>query len=639
MDAAKLKVSVEPFQHGKVTYLPMAPGTSKGKSRGRSLLRLQITNKEPANVEVQSVDIAFPGSAVPSETKSIGMNIGPGSTAMWWFPTPADDVLFDLPGPTKIELRFECAGFDDPTIVDHPFAPHASPGPRGTYLFPASTDDLEVGEFWNVNGCTHGTGEQGSQSFAYDMGVWGVDHATGVYGWNRPGTGGTENEHLRVWGKQIRAMANGVVIEALNDCPGNPAPLSWTDDADLAAQLAEQQANFWGSYTNGGAGNHLYVRHDDEVVLYAHMQEDSIPKAVAKKGATVTAGQVIGLAGNSGSSSAPHLHIHAIRGTAPEAGPLAPIVLRDAWAVDNDLFQSSPVQGHWSRLSRRGIPEGSTAEWWVGDVFVSPSTRGPQWPEIVELHVPEAKYQVLVTSMKSNGFRPVWIESYTIQAAFPPMIRTFFNVIFRPALGVAWEARHGLDGDEYQAEYVTWVEEKGYRIAHLESYWSVARGRLCYAPVFVKEAGAPQAAYHDRTKAQHQELLDDLTGEQGFVPVSISVVPVDGERRYTGLYEQRDAGIFEARSTLSIADYQTTFNSNHAAGRSLVYLNSYIFQGEIQIVAIWHQNAPAGAANHHLDRTEFQADLVTQRNSRRYLRCVTGYQRGSDANWAALWTR
>ena len=55
-------------------------------------------------------------------------------------------------------------------------------------------------------------------------------------------------------------------------------------------------------------GNHVSIQTaPEEFLTLAHMQPGSITVA---KGDTVTTGQLLGLAGNSGNSSEPHLHIH-----------------------------------------------------------------------------------------------------------------------------------------------------------------------------------------------------------------------------------------------------------------------------------------------------------------------------------------
>ena len=55
-------------------------------------------------------------------------------------------------------------------------------------------------------------------------------------------------------------------------------------------------------------GNAVFVQHrEDEVSVLAHLKLDSIK---VKVGDNVARGQLIGLCGNSGNSSEPHLHYH-----------------------------------------------------------------------------------------------------------------------------------------------------------------------------------------------------------------------------------------------------------------------------------------------------------------------------------------
>jgi len=61
MAAAKIGLTVEPFESGKVAYAKLAPITAKAKARGRVFLRLDITNKERSKVTVSSVTVSFPG--------------------------------------------------------------------------------------------------------------------------------------------------------------------------------------------------------------------------------------------------------------------------------------------------------------------------------------------------------------------------------------------------------------------------------------------------------------------------------------------------------------------------------------------------------------------------------------------------
>ncbi len=100
-------------------------------------------------------------------------------------------------------------------------------------------------------------------------------------------TDGARNEDYYAFGREILAPADGVVtdvIEGVRDNqPGSMNPYS-------------------------ALGNAVFIRHRDyEVSVFAHFQQGSIR---VKVGDAVKTGQVLGLCGNSGNSSEPHLHYH-----------------------------------------------------------------------------------------------------------------------------------------------------------------------------------------------------------------------------------------------------------------------------------------------------------------------------------------
>ena len=111
------------------------------------------------------------------------------------------------------------------------------------------------------------------------------------------------NRSYWAWGKTVRAVADGVVIDVVED---------QLDRGGLQASTAPCLF---------APANRVVVRHEGGVhTAYLHLQQNSVP---VEKGARVKAGEWIGKVGNSGHSSEPHLHFFAFRRA--ENGALQPV--------------------------------------------------------------------------------------------------------------------------------------------------------------------------------------------------------------------------------------------------------------------------------------------------------------------------
>jgi hypothetical protein len=224
------------------------------------------------------------------------LSIKPGEKGRVLVP---DDLLHNYPLPDSVTVEMFFEDFYLPITLTAPLAPYINqPSPMGSYRFPGKRENLEqLGAqcYWST------AADQGSleaahrdsstQRFAYDLGVrcWNEDKQA----WSkfRPGTDGSKNEDYWIFGLPIYAMHDGVVYACTRDEPENTVGIK------------------------GANGNGLAIQHGvDEYVNYAHMQQNTIPQEICFPGATVSAGQYLGNAGNSGSSYNPHLHTQVQRG-------------------------------------------------------------------------------------------------------------------------------------------------------------------------------------------------------------------------------------------------------------------------------------------------------------------------------------
>jgi murein DD-endopeptidase len=108
-----------------------------------------------------------------------------------------------------------------------------------------------------------------------------------------------DNRNYYAYGAEILAVADGVVTETLDGVPQN------VPGETHAVPITPENVG----------GNHVVLDiGDGHYAFYAHLQPGSLR---VKLGDRVRRGEVIGLVGNTGNSSEPHLHFHISNATSP----------------------------------------------------------------------------------------------------------------------------------------------------------------------------------------------------------------------------------------------------------------------------------------------------------------------------------
>lgn len=149
-----------------------------------------------------------------------------------------------------------------------------------------------------------------------------------------------DGDHLKqfyAYGRPILAPAGGEVIEAVTTLPDN-AP-GKMDPAHPA-------------------GNHILLdMGNNEYLLLAHMQPGSV---TVKRGERVERGQTVGLCGNSGNTSEPHLHIHVQDKPYLFRDALGLPAIFDGYVSDGrEVTNGSPVQGEIISAEQPPVREAS----------------------------------------------------------------------------------------------------------------------------------------------------------------------------------------------------------------------------------------------------------------------------------------
>ncbi|HEY9046086.1 MAG TPA: M23 family metallopeptidase [Ohtaekwangia sp.] len=376
MPKPNLTIAVEPVLDNKLRYLAQAPSFNGGIARSKIIVRLRITNNENKKVQVTHIAFHFPDSNIPKKgmeavTKAIAPDDRPGEstidingwinphiTATWSNGTVNLDAdgtqqvfnqcYIDNPAPKKISIHVQCADFSEVVVTkDFEMAPYTSPTTEGAFLFPFSVADIKSGEYF-VTRSEHwaNEGAYGLQIYAHDVFLEGSVNGENISPYKDGITKPTKNADFRIWGVPVRAMADGIVIEAIDDTPAN------TYTGEFPPSPVPDP-------------NHVWVKHGDVYVYYTHFQQHSIPAELKPTAQNpkpfVRAGEMLGRAGNSGRASGPHTHVQCSYGA--QKGVLIPFPFRKAWIVDKEKSDPPKNNSKWVRLDAEGIPKEYVAIW------------------------------------------------------------------------------------------------------------------------------------------------------------------------------------------------------------------------------------------------------------------------------------
>jgi hypothetical protein len=151
------------------------------------------------------------------------------------------------------------------------------------------------------------------------------------------------------YGATIIAVADSTVVETLDRLEDQP-PGNLPDPKTITLENVD--------------GNHIVLDlGHGKYAFYAHLQRHSLRVAV---GDHVKRGQTLALLGNTGNTSAPHLHFHLMDGTSVLGSSGLPYVF--------DKFELA------GQLSKAQFDASELADGWNKDLYATPSARKLEFP-------------------------------------------------------------------------------------------------------------------------------------------------------------------------------------------------------------------------------------------------------------------
>lgn len=311
------------------------------------------------NAEVTDVTFRYPGSGIPETSNTpkqfidtdVDEDDDADTTVNWTLMPGANqrvaihhglDTDLPTPLPATVEIDFEFNNDGNPLTLTFNLAFYENAVPLKAHFFPAKAEDLDSGELWywatrHTVDSGGGLGglinpSTGSQRYALDMGVVAWNGSA----WSESFDGTwDENTDFRVWDKPLYAMGDGVVVACYRGEP-DESPKGF-DEVDF----------------HFGFGNSLFIQYGDDLVSIGHMQNGTIPEALCPTPSSpgpglwpnddnqtglsipVVAGQFLGRVGNTGRSTAPHIHFQ-VEGTASSTISGAPMQFINVRALADD---------------------------------------------------------------------------------------------------------------------------------------------------------------------------------------------------------------------------------------------------------------------------------------------------------------
>jgi len=616
----KLTIALEPLEASEAAYLPLAAKAAGEKAEDKLAFRLRITNDESEDVTVSNIGFSFPGSSVVTiemqEVKRIltpdggsagSGEIKAGETATWSNGrvkiddnnTISNVVYLPAPAPDQLQVEVRCEGYTKPATLRLRTKPYTGPAGIGAYIFPISPADLKTGEY-AVTSAVHWAngGSGGRQIYAHDVGVEAKDPNSGTMNQLFPDTDGSENEHYRIWRKPMRAMADGEVVD-------------WFDGMETNDTLKK----FPTPTPSPVTGNSFTLRHGDARIVYSHLIKGSLPNELMVKGAKVKAGQQIGLIGNSGNSSSPHIHIHSWLHAGTTA--LRGMPFKNGWVLDLAKHNPPNTNDPWQALSGRGIPRERVAVWpsslqpgnliptvgiarsgdWANSYWVSNSRQAFE-QKAQQLFDDKGRRLVHVATFEESGQRRWagiarsgnWSSSFwtsTSLASFKQRAQDLFD---RKRQRLIHVSTHVEDGQRY------WIG-----IAR-EGTWSSS---FWVSPDF------------NAFSLKAQALFDDKAQRLIWVETFIE----DGRRKWVGIARQGDwaSSFWVSKNFASFKQKSQQLFDNE--GRRLIHLSTYLENGERRWIGIARSGDWANSfwLSPHLDHFNQTAQALFDEKGRRII--------------------
>ncbi|QDH70122.1 serine hydrolase [Marilutibacter alkalisoli] len=238
------------------------------------------------------------------------------------------------------------------------------------------------------------------------------------------------------------------------------------------------------------------------------------------------------------------------------------------------------------------------------------------------------QYQQAFQNYTGKGYRLMSVSGYEQGGG------ARYAALWSKQAGPAWAARHGLTPQQYQAAFNDYTG-KGYRLSYVNGY--EVGGKPYYAAIWQKSSGPAWQARHDLTADQYQAAVTSLSG-QGYGVSHVSAFSVGGSPRFAAIFE-KSMPAWVARHGLTAGGYQQAFNEFTGKGYRLKVVSGYRQGNSDRYAAVWTKTGgPQWSARHGIPATHYQHVFDNYAYQSWEPQYIEAFNSASGVRFNGLWT-
>lgn len=416
--------------------------------------------------------------------------------------------------------------------------------------------------------------------------------------------------------------------------------------------VATDDSHFDRNMTCTGNWNFVQIEHPDGIVsIYGHLKQGSV---VVSAGQTVQAGDVIGVVGSSGCSTAPHLHFEVRDSNNNVIDPFLDDMFIDPPVYDTPLgFMDASLRiGSFTHVNMIKDPPPNIDMISPGSTLgVGLSIAGGMSGDSVHIRLREPNNTI--HDSHTVDFDQVYRHSYwwwnktipsnatqgdwEVEILLNGTLVKEYEIFVGPIFSGFQQVRHGLPAADYQQTFDALVAN-GYRPVWVDG--SDFNGNVYYNIVFDQSNPGPWVSFHNLTGSQYQTLFTNYTG-QGYRLTHIDSYLSNGSVRYACIFVQQTfSPLWTASHNLTAAQFNSEFNTRVSQGYHPEVISVVDVNGSLRFTTLWElPSVGSWYAYYGMTSSDYQNEFTAQAAAGRELRYVNAYTDNNGVGrYVAVWS-